>query len=347
VSSTRSSRRRPARFLIVLLAIAFAAGLAAVAAPLGAGASPKPPRPTLATVLHRLDRLAGTAERLTEQYNAGRLHAEELQRELAAARADKAAADREFADERRQLMPLIVSQYESGGLGPVSAILTSSDPGAYIDQLATQAMITRHWADVLDGVQESARRAQVAGDRAAERLAAARRAQATLDAKRAAVHTQITKYHQLFAALTASQRAAYANRDAPTAGEITHALATPAPSKAARRAVEFAVAQVGKPYIWAAAGPDGFDCSGLTMAAWARAGVSLPHFSAAQYTHGRHVGFADLEPGDLVFLYGDIHHVEMYVGGGLAISAPQEGEDIKFVRVADYRDVFYGATRLG
>jgi cell wall-associated NlpC family hydrolase len=83
------------------------------------------------------------------------------------------------------------------------------------------------------------------------------------------------------------------------------------------------------------------------MAAWARAGVALPHFSAAQYTHGRHVGFADLEPGDLVFLYGDIHHVEMYVGGGLAISAPQEGEDIKFVRVADYRDVFYGATRLG
>jgi cell wall-associated NlpC family hydrolase len=336
-------RRPPALALVVLLA----AALTALVAPLGAGAAPEPAKPTLRSVLTRLDHLAATAERLTEQYNAGRLEVSRLQQAVAAARAEKAAAERQFADQRRQLMPLIVAQYESGGFGSVSAILTSSDPGAYMDRLATQALISRHWADVLDGVRRSARQAQLAGDRAADRLSAARRAEAGLQEKRAAVRTQITRYHRLFAALTSAQREAYTSQDAPTAADITRALATPAPSKAAQRAVDFAVAQVGKPYVWAAAGPAGFDCSGLTMAAWARAGVALPHFSAAQYTRGRHVGFGDLEPGDLVFLYGDIHHVEMFVGGGLAISAPQEGEDIKFVRVADYRDVFYGATRPG
>ncbi|MGH9124029.1 MAG: C40 family peptidase [Acidimicrobiales bacterium] len=104
----------------------------------------------------------------------------------------------------------------------------------------------------------------------------------------------------------------------------------PAASPAASLAIAYARAQIGKPYQWGGAGPGSFDCSGLTMMAWAAAGVSLPHYTGAQYADTAHVPIADLQPGDLVFFGSDLHHVGLYIGGGQMIDAPSTGE---FVRV--------------
>lgn len=102
---------------------------------------------------------------------------------------------------------------------------------------------------------------------------------------------------------------------------------------AAKSAIEFARAQLGEPYLWAAAGPDAWDCSGLTMMAWAKGGVSLPHFSAAQYDATKHITAANLRPGDLAF-WGTspntIHHVALYIGNGQILHAPRTGT---FVRI--------------
>lgn len=115
-----------------------------------------------------------------------------------------------------------------------------------------------------------------------------------------------------------------------------------------RRAVTFALAQLGKPYVWDAAGPHAYDCSGLTMAAWATAGVQLPHFSAAQYLLGVPVASpALLSPGDLIFIPGadgtlnppDPRHVGMYIGHGYVIEAPQTGEVVKIVPLAAFRPI--------
>jgi cell wall-associated NlpC family hydrolase len=105
----------------------------------------------------------------------------------------------------------------------------------------------------------------------------------------------------------------------------------PAPSRGASTAIAYARAQIGKPYQWGAAGPDTFDCSGLTMRAWGAAGVSLPHYTRAQYAGTAHVAIANLQPGDLVFFGSDLHHVGLYIGGGQMIEAPSTGE---FVRIA-------------
>ena len=108
------------------------------------------------------------------------------------------------------------------------------------------------------------------------------------------------------------------------------------PSGGADQAIAFAKAQIGEPYSWGAAGPSSWDCSGLTMKAWASAGRSLPHWSVAQYQATSHISSSQLRPGDLLFWgtsssSSSIHHVAMYLGGGMMIHAPRTGQDVQIV----------------
>ena len=117
--------------------------------------------------------------------------------------------------------------------------------------------------------------------------------------------------------------------------------------KAAQIAVQVAQAQLGKPYVWGAAGPDSFDCSGLTMFAYAQAGISLPHYTGAQWNQGRHVSQSELQPGDLIFFGQDLGHVGMYVGNGNFIHAPHTGDVVKISALSGYYQSEYaGAIRL-
>jgi peptidoglycan DL-endopeptidase CwlO len=106
----------------------------------------------------------------------------------------------------------------------------------------------------------------------------------------------------------------------------------PAPGTGAQRAVDYAKAQLGKPYLWAAAGPDSFDCSGLTMMAWRQGGKYLPHWSVAQFQQSTRISVGSLRRGDLVFWGsspGSIHHVAMYIGNGQIIHAPRTGQPVQ------------------
>jgi peptidoglycan DL-endopeptidase CwlO len=119
----------------------------------------------------------------------------------------------------------------------------------------------------------------------------------------------------------------------------------PAPSPRAAAAIGYAEAQLGKPYRYAAAGPDAYDCSGLTMMAWAAAGVSMPHYSGAQYAMFPHVPLDQLQPGDLLFWGpGGSEHVAMYIGGGLQIAATHTGD---YVRIQPMGSDPVGAARPG
>ncbi len=134
-------------------------------------------------------------------------------------------------------------------------------------------------------------------------------------------------------------RAGNAGSD-PSAVSIPDA---PAPSPSAAAAVAYAKAQLGKPYRYAASGPDEFDCSGLTMMAWAQAGVSMPHYSAAQGAMFPRVPDGQLSPGDLVIYYPDEHHVAIYIGDGMTVAATQTGDFVKLQPV--FRSGFQYAVR--
>jgi cell wall-associated NlpC family hydrolase len=134
--------------------------------------------------------------------------------------------------------------------------------------------------------------------------------------------------------------------DEPAAAPVAEAEpeAPPPPARgSAGKAVATARAQLGKPYEWGAAGPDSFDCSGLTMYAWQSAGVGLPHSSRAQYSSLPHVARSQLQPGDLVFYGSPIHHVGIYEGGGMMINAPETGESVR--RDSISRSDYAGAAR--
>jgi cell wall-associated NlpC family hydrolase len=146
------------------------------------------------------------------------------------------------------------------------------------------------------------------------------------------------------------QREQAAAESAPSGGGQSFAPSqpapdVPAPSGGAQTAIDTAMAQLGKPYEYAASGPNTFDCSGLTMYAWAAAGVSLPHSSRMQFASLPHVPMEAMQPGDLVFYGSPIHHVGMYLGNGSYIHAPQTGDVVKISSV--YRDDFAGAARPG
>ena len=134
--------------------------------------------------------------------------------------------------------------------------------------------------------------------------------------------------------------------NAPPAAPIA-APAAPviAPTAAAQVAVDTALAQQGKPYVWAGAGPDVYDCSGLTQFAYAAAGIALPHSSRTQSEIGTPVARADLQPGDLVFFYSPVGHVGMYIGNGLMVHAPTSGSVVQIVNV-DLMGGYNSARRL-
>ena len=119
----------------------------------------------------------------------------------------------------------------------------------------------------------------------------------------------------------------------------------PAASGRGAQVVAYARAQLGKPYVFATAGPNTFDCSGLTKAAWATVGVSMDHYSGSQATHFPKVGWDQLQPGDIVVFYSDYHHVGLYIGGGQIIHAPKTGDVVKIAPA--WRTEFQFGVRPG
>ena len=189
-------------------------------------------------------------------------------------------------------------------------------------------------------LQRQALARKLAAEKAREQAAkqAALKAHREKAAKQAALKAQREK-----AARQASGRHGGGSRSRRATSSSSGSSSSSAPSSAAAKAVAYAKAQLGKPYVWSTEGPNSFDCSGLTMMAWRSAGVSIPRVSRAQYGIGRHVSRSALEPGDLVFFGSPIHHVGMYVGDGMMIEAPYTGQVVRYHTI-DRRD-YAGATR--
>ncbi len=305
-------------------------------------------KPTITSVQKQLGTLAMRNDELVERFNQASIAYHAAQRAAAQAGAATRVAQRQLAAASEQLAVSAAAQYEGGAFSTTGALLSSQSGESYLDQLDTLSMLSAHNAQMVSSVAATQKQAQAAKQKADRLFAQARSARAKVSTERAATTAQINTYKKLLSRLNAAQRAAWARRSNPTVSksQMTEARTVPGASPAARRAVEFALAQVGKPYVFGSAGPGSFDCSGLTMASWRAAGVSLPHSAANQYNYGRHVQFDQLQPGDLMFFYQPIGHVTIYIGDGMMVSAPETGEDVKVIPADTFGGDYVGATRL-
>lgn len=278
----------------------------------------------------KVDRLYEEAEKATEAYNKADERADTLREQVTAAQ-DRIARQQERINSMREAVgSLAGAQYRSGGLDPTLALLLSADPADYLDKAAALARISARQAGELKELQEAMRelaqeRAEVAGT-----LAELEKSRKAVTAHKRTVERKLAQARRLLNSLTQTDRAAY-DRASRSGRDVMPDFGSSVPPSA-RAAAALAAAQsaLGKPYIWGANGPSGFDCSGLIQWSYAQAGVSLPRTSQGQRYAGRQVPLSEAQPGDVVTYRGDASHVGMYVGNGQVIHAPYPGAPVRY-----------------
>jgi cell wall-associated NlpC family hydrolase len=279
-------------------------------------------------------------EIVTEQVNSARVTLDKQKAAVAAADKAAAASQKKLDAMDKQIRRLARSAYTGNDVSQLDVLMTSKSADQFVSQLGTLDAIAGHTNDLVKQVKSASSATAAARAKADKAATQAQQAFDVVAAKQRDLQSKIADYQRQYAALTAPQKAVV---NLAAGGASVAPTAAPAPTGAAQAAVNTALAQVGKPYVWGAAGPDSFDCSGLMQYAYSAAGIALPHSSSAQSTMGVAVSRDQLQPGDLVFFYSPVSHVGMYIGNGQMVHAATSGEPVKVVSLDSMPD--YNSAR--
>ncbi|MGW0802205.1 NlpC/P60 family protein [Nonomuraea sp. NPDC002799] len=295
------------------------------------------PKPSLKDLANQVEKMHTEIETLSEQYNGQREKLKTAKKSSEAAQKTLTASEADLATKRAKAVLLAQDAYMSGGLDRALAFATTDDPARFLDRAATTYAIEQQQGEEVNQVTKAMDAATRARAGAKARIDEVQGLVTELESKRDKITKLVTKVESnLF-------RRAIGEAGQPGTRAVRVNLPIIGTGKAAQ-AARWALTQQLKPYVWGAEGPSSFDCSGLVMAAYQRVGISLPHYTGDQWTAGRHISRAEMRPGDLVFFYGDLHHVGIYIGGGMMVHAPQTGD---VVRIASLdRRPFAGAVRI-
>jgi peptidoglycan DL-endopeptidase CwlO len=309
---------------VVALSAAIATGM--VVLPQSGYASPDP---SIQQVQRRANQLFHEAEDAQERLNTIREQLKDARQDLKGLRSDVADQERTLDRVADRVSSMVAVQAQQSPVNLTTQLLASGDPDDFLAGLAAMQSYNSTQASLLDGYQAAAAELKLRKQQLGEQVDAITDAKDQAAKEYQTVKEKSDRAQDLLDELQAEQ--IEASRDDTRAP--TNVVAT---SEQAQIAVDFALAQQGDPYVYGAAGPDSYDCSGLTMAAWAAAGVSLPHSSSMQATMGTPIDSSEAQPGDLFFYYSPISHVAMYIGDGMVVHAPQPGESVEVVPAEGY-----------
>ncbi|MCX5368503.1 C40 family peptidase [Streptomyces sp. NBC_00103] len=326
-------------------------------------------KPSLEEVEKKVDDLYRQAESATEKYNAAKEKTTKQRKRTDGLVDDVAQRTQKLNEAREELGSYAAAQYRTGASAPdTAAFLLADTPQDYFDQNQLMSRLTDRQKGAVDDYVTERSATMKQRQEATESLATLTDAQNDLKIAKAAVQKKLGEARELLSRLTAQEKArlaaiekqrqeeaarkaaelarqqaaeqAAAQQESGGASADTGSSSTaPSPSGSgsedpsyatkAEKALAFARAQIGKPYVWGATGPDSYDCSGLTQAVWKAAGVTLPRTTYDQVNAGATVSLADARPGDLIFFYDDVSHVGVYIGNGMMIHAPKPGAYVR------------------
>jgi cell wall-associated NlpC family hydrolase len=283
------------------------------------------------------------AEKVAEHLNDARVARVKMQKAYVAADRGARKVNAEYGALASDFKRIVSGELKNAPAGQVAVFFTSRSPKDFADQMALMDYVAGRKGQKIDklGVVRSAA-ARIQAD-AQAKLTARTEVERSIAARAADLRKRAGTLRGLQTRLCpADDPSTEAERGSRSS--VTRLPMGPA-SGGAKKAVETALAQIGDPYVWAAAGPDSFDCSGLTSYAWASAGVGLPHSSAAQYGVGTQISRSEVQAGDLVFFYSPIHHVGLAINNKQMVHASTYGVPVKIADIDS--SPYVGATRVG
>ncbi|MFF7054056.1 NlpC/P60 family protein [Streptomyces griseorubiginosus] len=330
-----------------------------------ANAAPADDRPSLEEVEKKVDDLYRQAESATDTYNAAKERTTKQRKQVDTLLDDVARRTKKLNEAREELGSFAAEQYRTGAAAPGTATFLLADtPQDYFDQTQLMGRLTSRQKGAVDDYVSEQSATMKKRQEASQSLQSLTETQSDLKTAKATVQKKLADARELLSELTAREKARLAaiekakqeaaarkaaelarqqaaaekaaqgagqeaGRQESTPGTGTSTATDPSYATRAAKALAFARAQIGKPYVWGATGPGSYDCSGLTQAAWKAAGVTLPRVTYDQVNAGATVSLADAQPGDLVFFYDGITHVGLYIGNGMMIHAPKPGAYVR------------------
>ena len=270
-------------------------------------------------------------EKVVEQYNLVGEQLKKSQTQAATLQTGLAPLQAKLAAAGARVDTIAATAYKGASLNEFSAVVSAPDTATVVDRLVTIAQLGKYEDEQLTALRSDREAHQSQLDALNATIADQQAKRKQMADQKKTIESGLSKLYALRAQAGPSTTPSYSG-----AGSTP-----PKVSGKAGVAVNFAYAQLGKPYVYAAAGPNSYDCSGLTMAAWKAAGVSLSHNAAEQYNQLPHVSRANLAPGDLVF-YSGLGHVAIYVGNNQIIHAPTSGDVVRIASVSIESIAGYG-----
>jgi cell wall-associated NlpC family hydrolase len=309
--------------------------------------------PSVVSVQRDIDRLRTLAAEKYEAANEATIRIRALQKETGALQTREAVIAKELDIASKVLAKIAISTYQGSGFGGTFELLFSSDPTKYLSDASVLDSLSKGYSKQLREFAATKQRVQatqlVLADRTSLLIAEKKRLnRQVMEAK-----TALLKAEKLLKSLAKADRERLLREEAARENKIQsdskgYAASYKGDNTRGSLALKFALQQIGDIYVWAAAGPTRWDCSGLTMRAFQKAGVSLPHSSRVQINYGKSVAYSNVKPGDLLFFGKPISHVSIYMGGGKMVQAPRPGKRVEVVPLTKMfgRKPFVGARRL-
>jgi cell wall-associated NlpC family hydrolase len=293
------------------------------------------PQPSLKDLVAEATQLSNEVDSLGQQYDGLKIQLGHANSEVKIANQAAARAEAAMAGSQKAVAQLAAMGYMNGGMDPTLQMLTSGNPNLFLSQASTVQQLDDEAGMRLSTLQREQLAAERAQTTAKEEIATANRLQSQINGKVKTIHAKL--------AILNSSAMSQAMAVFDKTGNYPN-IVLPEATNVGTTALRAALTQRGKPYVWGAAGPDSYDCSGLVLWAFAQEGISLPHYTGDQWNAGMHVSRADLEPGDLVFFFADISHVGIYLGNGLMVDAPSTGQVVQVQAV--FWNAYVGAVRI-